>query len=139
MKSKPLSVLLAIDLLTISKIRASLEDSSEEEAAPSRAKLQDDLAAHWRMTLRLMIPFGALITLVWAGTFYQDIHAAKAAMFVERSIIILAPQLDPADVLRLQASFRSIETAEDFYNLEEELRLIAARSNIDLPEFDSIR
>ena len=94
----------------------------------------------YRKTIaRVMLPVAGISSVLYLGMMFQDIHANEAAIFVERSIEILAPHVDGAEVLRLRASFRSIETAQDFYTLEAELRESAARKDVTLPEFTSIR
>ena len=92
-----------------------------------------------KTVVRVMLPVAGISSVFYLGMMFQDIHANDAAIFVERSIEILAPHVDGTEVLRLRASFRSIETAQDFYTLEVELRESAARKDVTLPEFASIR
>ncbi len=133
-------VFLFLALRAISRISAALEDSPDDGKESDPKKLLEELPAERRNLLRLIIPFTALVTLLWASSFYRDHHAFKAAMFVDRSIAILAPKIDNVEVLRLRASFRSIETAEDFYDLEDQLRRRAGKlKDVNLPEFKSIR
>jgi len=129
-----LSLLL---LRVISRTRKALE-SAEEEAELNPTKL-NELDQTKRLVLRFMLPVAALTSLMYASVFYQDLHAWRAAIFVERSIAILAPEIDASSRLRLQADFRSIETADDFYRLEDTLRQLAAEKNVKLPAFTSIR
>ena len=92
-----------------------------------------------KTVVRVTLPVAGITSVLYLGAMFQDIHANEAAIFIERSIEILAPHVDGAEVLRLRASFRSIETAQDFYTLEAELRESAARKDVTLPEFTSIR
>lgn len=124
---------------TLAQDRKELVDGPKEDDDTDRDQRIEEIDKYRRSGLQWVLPFAFLITLMYASFFYQDTHSIRAAMFVERSIAIVAPQVGQATTVKLTASFRSIENAEDFYALEDELRQIAETHSITLPEFESIR
>lgn len=92
-----------------------------------------------RKVLYMFIPLALLSTVTYSGEFFQTRHSIKAALFVERSIEIISPFLNEKDRLFLRAKFRGINSASDFYLLEDMLRELGKKNSCTLPEFKSIR
>jgi hypothetical protein len=114
------------------------EDEEEDENIDIDQRIAE-IDKERRRGLQVVLPLAILITLFYSSTFYAKAHAYRAAIFVDRSIAILAPHIESGTVLQLTAAFRSIEDASDFYSLEDELRSIADSKSISLPEFESVR
>lgn len=109
------------------------QEDEEEEATPEGIVI--DVRRFRRGVISAGIPMAFVSSTVYLGVFFTDLHATRAATFVERSIAILAPRVEPAQVLALTAAYRSIESAADFYALHDSLQALALRSETELPEF----
>ncbi len=67
-------------------------------------------------------------------------HRISAFSFIDRSIEIVAPYIADKERLELRARFRSVESARQFYLLEDDLRNLAKQHPVrKLPDFTSIR
>jgi TRAP-type C4-dicarboxylate transport system permease small subunit len=102
-------------------------------------KLSQKVRVTRKRILFIMLPLTIISTFIYLQEVIQTIHSRKAAIFIERSIEIVTPVIDQKTRLNLRAQFRAIETAKDFYSLEDKLRKIASDNNVKLPEFESIR
>lgn len=69
----------------------------------------------------------------------NTIYTRNASNWSARSIEILAPYIEPNQVLLLRSKLRAVDSASKFYALEDELQATAKRVRIDLPSFTSIR
>lgn len=98
-----------------------------------------ELHKYRRVFIRIGIPLALLTSLFYSGMLLTDAYTIRAGSFLERSIEIVAPHVDDTQRLQLRADFRAIETAADFYRLEDRLRSIAKQAAIKLPDFNSIR
>ena len=108
------------------------ENITPEKLAARAAKLR-------RSFLRLGIPIALLSSIAYMEMFFRDTHAIRAELFIERSIEIVSSAIDEKERLQLRSQFRAIETAADFYKLEDRLRGIAKRESLTLPVFTSIK
>ncbi|TAJ95161.1 MAG: hypothetical protein EPO31_01945 [Gammaproteobacteria bacterium] len=131
-----LSVFLLINL---GRIRRSLNESPSRDIGVARDDMLGNVFSRSKLIIRLILPLALFTSLLYASTFYQDLHSWRAAIWVERCLAIVAPHLKSSESLQLQAKFRAIEKASDFYELEDQLRSIAGEHAISLPEFESIR
>jgi len=68
-----------------------------------------------------------------------DVYTREASVFVERSIEILTPSIPPDKVLQLRSKYRAVDSAQKFYDLNDELLTIAKEKNVALPQFSVIR
>jgi hypothetical protein len=68
-----------------------------------------------------------------------DSYTQNASTFVDRSIEILAPTIPPERVLQLRAKYRSVDNAQKFYDLHDELQALAKEKNVTLPQFKVIK
>jgi hypothetical protein len=73
------------------------------------------------------------------STLMSDVYTRGASTFVERSIEILAPTIPPDKILQLRARYRSVDSAQKFYELHDELHAIAKEKNATLPKFTPIK
>ncbi len=83
--------------------------------------------------------FMVLIFAYFATMFVGELYTRDAAIFVDRSIEILAPTIPPEKVLQLRAKYRSVDSAQKFYELHDELQTIAKEKNVTLPKFTVIK
>ena len=122
------------------RIRGSIEspDRNEDEDLDEEAILKR-VATLRRRTIIFLIPLIAASSIAYGEALFHTTHSWKAKIFIERSIEIISPHISAAEILRLRAEFRSIDSAEKFYKLEDTLRSIAKKNEISLPEFESIR
>ncbi len=130
-------VLLARELTRIEQELESTEQEGVDEPTTG-AGLQDISGVRRRLML-LGVLIALLTTVLYSETLFQTFHSRRAAMFIERAVEIVSPYIDERERLELRAEFRGIESAADFYRLEDRLRSIAARHSIELPHFKSIR
>jgi hypothetical protein len=122
----------------------SLKNESLEAEAKERL---DEVMERSRLTLlRLrrsitlgMVPLALFSTAMYSEEAFFTAHSRRAALFLDRSIEIVSPYLDERSRLDLRARFRSIESAKEFYELEDRLRAIANQHSAKLPWFESIR
>lgn len=98
-----------------------------------------EVRAKRRSILVKLIPMAILSTVLYSESMFSTAYSRKAALFLERSIEIVAPYLNERARLELRAQFRSIETASDFYQLDTRLRVIARENSAKLPKFDPVR
>ncbi|HEU0174972.1 MAG TPA: hypothetical protein VFV58_12000 [Blastocatellia bacterium] len=78
-------------------------------------------------------------TLFFASAFVGELYTRDASVFIERSIEILSPTLPPEKILQLRAKYRSVDSAQKFYELHDELQTIAKEKNVTLPKFTVIK
>ena len=122
------------------KIQRELENiGNRSDQELTVEDLTKEVQANRRSTLVRLIPLAILSTVLYSETLFSTLYTRKAALFVERSIEVVAPYVDERARLELRAQFRSVETASDFYELESRLRAIAREHSAKLPEFYSIR
>jgi hypothetical protein len=131
--------LIVFLLRMLSVMRRRILNPHEMDEPDTPEAQLTEIAFLRRVAFFVGVPTATLISVVFLGTFYQDAHAAAAGLFVERSIAIVAPHVDQGQILELQAMHRSIEDAADFYALEDSLRTLAARVEVELPSFRSFR
>jgi hypothetical protein len=83
---------------------------------------------------------GFLIASIYVAVFLVgNLYTREASTFVERSIEILTPNIPPDRVLQLRAKYRSVDSAQKFYDLHDELQTIAKEKNVTLPKFTVIK
>jgi hypothetical protein len=89
--------------------------------------------------LRLIALLSAIVsTFVYGHESYLATYTRSAAVFVERSLDILAPSLSEVERLGLKARYRAMENASDFSLLYDELKQQSEKHSIKLPEFKPI-
>lgn len=131
-------VLLARELTRIEKLESAEQEAVDEPT--TGARLQDPSRVRRRFVLLwVWVPMALLTTVLYSETLFKTVYSTRAAMFIERSVEIVSPYIDEHERLELRAQFRGIESAADFYRLEDRLRSIPARHSIELPDFKSIR
>ena len=86
-----------------------------------------------------LIPMAILATLSYSHVLFETTHALKTAIFIERSIEIIAPSIGENQRLQLRADYRAIDNAEKFYILYDKLHELANAHSVDLPEYSPIR
>jgi hypothetical protein len=74
-----------------------------------------------------------------AGVLIGNAYTRNASTFVERSIEILAPTIPQDKVLDLRSKYRSVDNAQKFYQLHDELRALAEDKGVKLPRFNPIK
>jgi len=79
------------------------------------------------------------LIIIYSTMIFDIVYEHKAIVFIERSLEIVAPYITNNELLLLRSKYRSISSAKEFYELEDELRSISAKKYINLPEFSSIR
>ena len=89
--------------------------------------------------LIIAIPCCLVISLLYMSTFIEGIYTYKAGRYAQRSIEMLAPCVSNQMVLELRAEFRSVDSAQKFYDLDERLRGIAEEHGVVLPDVWIIR
>ena len=98
------------------------------------------------LTFRILISL--TILLILAIPFTKALYKNEAAIFIERSIDIIAPCIEEKRVLELRGEYRGIDNFEKFKSLTDTLRVLAKDSNdpknlskcpsgydVSLPEF----
>jgi len=115
-----------------SGVKTITELAEENESIIKRTKMSiKAVYASAAFTLLAGIYLSALL----AG----DLYTREASTFVERSIEILAPTIPPDKHLQLRAKYRSVDSAQKFYDLHDELHTIAKEKNVTLPKFTVIK
>jgi len=104
---------------------------TEEQATATLRRLK-------RHVFRVLIPLSVLVTATFSVQIWHTSYTRNAANWVSRSIEILAPNLTPERVLRFRSDLRQVNTAKQFFKLEDELRNTAKDSSIELPSFQAI-
>ncbi len=87
------------------------------------------------LTVFLIISTSAI--LVMASSIIKTNYNYSAINYIERSTEILAPYLTEKEILMLRSEFRLIESAEQFYNLDNRLKFLSNLHSINIPEFNS--
>jgi hypothetical protein len=83
--------------------------------------------------------FGSVLTAANGGLLLaRDGYVRRACTYVERSIEILAPNVDEGTRLRLRAEYRMVSNAAGFYSLHERLAKLGRAHAVTLPEFDPV-
>lgn len=77
--------------------------------------------------------FALLLFAYLTASLVGELYTRDASTFVERSIEILAPTIPPDKHLQLRAKYRSVDSAQKFYDLHDELQTIAKEKNVKLP------
>ena len=132
----------ALVLLARESKRIEQELESVEQEAVDEPTTEARLPNPGRVRRRLMllgVPMALVTTVLYSEMLFRAAYSSRAAMFIERAVEIVSPYIDERERLELRAGFRGIESAADFYRLEDRLRSIAARHSIELPHFKSIR
>jgi hypothetical protein len=114
-------------------------DDQDESEECAKDNLISEIKGMQRSVTHKMIPVLIIATVLLWLPISVSIYSRSAAIFLERSIEIVAPYISEQERLGLRARFRSIETASDFFQLEESLRLLADKHSAELPEFEAIR
>ena len=115
------------------------EEDEQEDDEDLRARLAQRVRRMRQIVLLGAVPLAIVNLVFYSATALQDLYTRKACNYVERSIDILAPELSPAEVLKLRAQYRSVGSAAAFYELDTHMRALARAKNITLPEFQPIR
>ena len=113
----------------------SEEESKKLNDIPSTDKVKSLKTKYLTIIFLFAIPIAGLFFTIIAREFYTY----KAATFIERSIEIVSPHCSNKKILELRASYRSIDMANKYYELENELYELANKNNISLPAFISIK
>lgn len=119
------------------------EDEEDEEDETEQSLKEVENPARWSMK-RIALMYFTLIMLVifllygYVATF-RDGYARAATIYIDRSIDIIAPSIPPDKVLQLRAKYRSVDSAQKFYELHEELQTLAKEKNIQIPRFTPIK
>lgn len=88
---------------------------------------------------KLLFILASIMMLQSMTTGIKDSYNNKAITFLERSIEILSPNTDTKTILELRAEYRSIEHANDFYQLHDKLIALGNEKKVRLPVFDVAR
>jgi cell division protein FtsL len=113
-------------------------DITLEERIKKFKKKTDILKQKIKLLIRIEGVLAAFSTLIFISLATRDIYATNGAIYLDRSIEIVAPHISSTDVLQLRAAFRSIKTTADFHNLNLKLKQIAKDAKVELPRFNSI-
>jgi hypothetical protein len=123
----------------------TLQMRGEEEKVPiedvndSITQRITNITGKYKFLVIATVLLGIFSTIVYPEQYFRILHSINAASFLQRSIDIVAPSVGPSETVSLRAQFSSIDSAADFYALEDRLRNIADENSIELPEFKSIR
>lgn len=124
----------------LKRIQKEIESpNAENEETPTKGVLLEEVKKLRRSAARVWVPAALIITVMYSEELFVTFHGIRAALFIERSIEIIAPHVDEQERLKLRARFRSVEGASDFYELEDRLRAIAREHSAKLPDFESVR
>lgn len=91
-----------------------------------------------RTTLWVSILLAAGLVLGGLYVFIRAKYTRQAAVYVERSLAILAPSLSDKERLQLYADYRAIESAVAFYKLHETLQSLGTTKGVKLPTFEPV-
>jgi hypothetical protein len=116
-----------------------ISDQKENRPPSTEDEIKIKIQGRKKKIARLMIPLACVSSILYISELIETTYTYKAALFVDRSIEILAPYVSSKDVVSLRSEYRSIDSADKFYTLEEKLRAHAKSSNITLPKFKSIK
>ncbi len=109
---------------------------------PHDTKTADEKVADTKKTVLkftiIMSIFAVFITITYLVYAARVEYASRGAVYLDRSIDIIAPHIPATDVLRFRAAFRSIKTTVDFHKLDSELKEIAEKAKVELPKFRSL-
>jgi hypothetical protein len=112
---------------------------SEEE--PSTAKEERTNKTHNRRKISLI--FTLIYSVIYVPFYTSDIiinfYNNEAIVFSERAIEIISPEIEPEEVLKFRAQYRSIENSEDFYLLYDNIEIAYKKHELELPEFEIAR
>lgn len=91
----------------------------------------------------LLFYIGILAAIIFffgiVSTVIKQTYRTDAVIFIERSLDIIAPKIDQQKNIAMRAQYRSIESANDFYVLHDELITLGKENSLKLPEFDVAR
>jgi hypothetical protein len=132
-----------------SKLSSTLDMGKEEEGqedSPDKEELRKiifppPLRLFMKYRRSLMSTYGLLCFVMFCSFFYTSIRAKytrRAAVFIERSVAILRPQLDDKDVVRINAEYRGIGSAKDFFELQDQLVELSHKHNVKIPDFKAV-
>jgi len=99
----------------------------------------EEIGRYRKAAFTIGILLNLVVTLMYAELGFHMAYTVRAALFVERSIDILAPKLTTNQTLHLRAQYRSVNDANKFYQLEDSLKKLAQESGTELPRFQSVR
>jgi hypothetical protein len=116
-----------------------LPHDEEEDVGLTPVEMLKRLDKARKLVFTGLLPLALISSLLYAEELIDTIHATDAYIFVDRSLEILAPHIDESQRLQLRAQLRSIESASDFYALEDSIRSIASTNHLKLPNFKSVR
>ncbi|MEW6014378.1 MAG: hypothetical protein AB1690_03545 [Candidatus Zixiibacteriota bacterium] len=92
-----------------------------------------------RRVIIFFTAWGTVMTLGLMSISLMDWYTHKACIYVERSLEILAPSISSEEFLALRAAYRSVDSAEKFYSLDNRLRTLASARGLVLPVFTAIK
>jgi hypothetical protein len=119
--------------LLFSSVLAKYADSIKvKRTSPDQAISKKEVKHNFRIAL------AALMLFFYVFVIFQSLYMTSAANFVEKSLDIVAPHITENEYLKLRSQFRSVKSAQDFYNLYDALKIIEKTSNVELPEFEPI-
>lgn len=79
------------------------------------------------------IVFSIFSLLLFISSTIKDFNTYNSALYIEKSIEVLAPHISNQDVLLLRAEFRMIDNFEKFKEMDLKLKSIAKDAKISLP------
>lgn len=121
------------------KEKPQAQEQEHEKCETDAEQIPNEVQRRKNRLFRYKIPISILITSFYISNMFEVAYSAKASIYIERSIDILAPKIPPEKVLDLRAKYRLIDNAEKFYALDSELKTIASETNSTLPAFTVIK
>jgi hypothetical protein len=113
-----------------------------ESRQSSEVSTADEVLAYHKNLIRkftiILSIFAIFMSTAYVTLAARDFYANNGAIYLDRSIEIVAPYISASDVLRLRAAFRSIKSTDDFHKLDSELKSIAKKTKVELPKFRSL-
>lgn len=83
----------------------------------------------------LMIYFMSIFAIVTLSiSIAKTIYVNKIITYSSKSIQIIGPYVESKEFLEIQSQFSRIQSANDFYDFNEHISIIAEKNNIKLPK-----
>lgn len=122
----------------ISSLIKEAHGETDEEQVTPEGLLQKVVRLRKKLLI-IAIPYCVIFNLFYMSLLIEGIYQYNAGLYVDRSIEMLAPCISNQVFLELRAEFRSVDSAQKFYDLEKRLRVIAEEHEVALPDLWIIR
>lgn len=126
-------------LRRITRVKRDIEGDEKEEVLLDISDIVLRVMQLRKTVLLVLIPLTVISTINFLIIGWQMAYTRNAGVWADRSIEILAPYILEKERLKLRSLLRSVETADQFYQLESELRELSSRVSVGLPKFTVIR